>query len=117
SDLNQLLQCLETVHGAVRVALTSRVPPDAGGSQILAVQGREAAAGSEAHDVGADAVSPGFFDVLNIPLRRGRAFNAGDRENSQAVAIVNEALVREYFPRTDPLGQQIRIQGGHMPWL
>lgn len=73
--------------------------------------------GSEVHDVGADAVSPRFFDVLKIPLRRGRAFDGRDRENSAAVALVNEDLVREYFPGRDPLGEQIRISGGRMPWL
>jgi hypothetical protein len=49
-------------------------------------------------------------------LRRGRVFNAQDWEGGQQVAIVNEALAREYFPAADPIGQQIRIPGG-MPWL
>jgi ABC-type antimicrobial peptide transport system permease subunit len=33
------------------------------------------------------------------------------------VAIVNEALAREYFPSADPVGQHIRLTGGMMPWL
>ena len=71
----------------------------------------------EVHDVGADAVSPGFFDVLGIPLRHGRAFGALDREDSQPVAIVNDVLVREYLYNMDPLGKQVRLAGGNMPWL
>jgi MacB-like periplasmic core domain len=67
--------------------------------------------------VGADAVSPEYFAVLNIPLRRGRGFNAQDRGNSLPVAIVNEALAGKYFPHANPIGQQIRIPGGAMPWL
>ncbi len=113
---DQLLERLERLPGAVRVALTSKVPPEAGGNQILAIAGRQSAEGNEVHDVGADAVSPAFFDLLRIPLR-GRAFDGRDRETSPPVAIVNEALVREYFPHTDPLGRQIRIPGGDMPWL
>jgi putative ABC transport system permease protein len=109
---DQLLDRLPA--GAV---LASKIPPDAGGNQILEVQGRPVTPGSEAHDVGADAVSPGFFDVLKIPLRRGRPFDGRDREKSQPVAIVNDALAREYFPHTGPLGQQIRIPGGGMPWM
>ena len=81
---DQLLDRLERLPGAAGVTLASKVPPDAGGNQLLEVQGRPVASGSEIHDVGADAVSPGFFDVLNIPLRRGRAFSAQDRENSTA---------------------------------
>ena len=118
---DRLLERLEQVPGAAGVALASRIPPDAGGNQVLEVQGRPVAAGRETHDAGEDAVSPEFFDVLNIPLRRGRAFGAQDRENSEPVALVNEALAKEYFPNADPVGQQIRIPGGAspnpMPWL
>ena len=35
----------------------------------------------------------------------------------QPVAIINEALAANISPNTDPLGQQIRIPGGSMPWL
>jgi predicted permease len=112
---DRLLERLERVPGVARVTLASKIPPEAGGNQNLEFKGRPVA--SEIHDVGADAVSPGFFDVLNIPLRRGRAFDTQDRESSQPVAIINEALAHEYFPNTEPLGQQIRIPGGSMPWL
>ena len=114
---DQLLERLERVPGAAGVTLASKVPPEAGGNQTLEVQGRPVASGSEIHDVGADAVSPGFFSVLNITVRRGRAFDAQDRETSQPVGIVNEALAHKYFPYADPIGQQIRIPGGSMPWL
>ncbi len=113
---DRLLERLERMPGAIGVTLASKVPPEAGGNQVLEVQGRPAA-DREIHDVGADAISPGFFDVLKIPLRQGRAFNSRDRENSAPVAIVNEALAREYFPSADPLGQHIRLTGGMMPWL
>src|SRR5206468_2270726 len=95
----------------------SKMPPEAGGNQILEIQGRPIAGGA-AHDIGADSVSSGFFDLLNIPLRSGRLFvESQDRANSQPVSIVNEALAREYFPNTNPIGRQIRIPGGPMPWL
>jgi putative ABC transport system permease protein len=84
---------------------------------VLEVQARPSVNGSEIHDVGVDAVSPGFFDVLGIPLRRGRVFTVQDRETSQPVAIVNDALAKKYLPHTDPLGQQIRIARSNLPWL
>jgi len=98
-------------------ALTSRVPPEAGSGQVLEIDGRRTEPGSTMHDAGADAVSPAFFDLLHIPVRRDRAFDARDREAAPPVAIVNEALVREYFPEGDPLGRQIRMAGADMPWL
>jgi putative ABC transport system permease protein len=114
---DRLLERLESLPGVNGVTLTSKVPPEAGGNQTLEIQGRPVDAGSAIHDIGADAVSPAFFDVLNIPLRRGRAFNAQDRENSQPVTLVNEDLVKKYFPHQDALGQQLRLSGAHMPWL
>jgi putative ABC transport system permease protein len=114
---DRLLERLSHVPGAIGVALASKLPPNAGGNQVVEVRGRPVPEGSEIHDSGADAVSPAFFDVLNIPLRDGRTFNDLDRENSQPVAIVNEDLARKYFPHTNPLGQQLRLAGGSMPWL
>jgi predicted permease len=96
------------------IALASKVPPEAGGNQTLEVAGRKVEA--PVHDIGADAVSPGFFEMLEIPLRHGRTFDRRDSENTSPVAIVNEALAREYFPGEDALGRQIRIPD-NMPWL
>jgi hypothetical protein len=52
-------------------------------------------------------VSEQYFDLLGIPLRRGRAFAAADRDNAPRVAIVNEAFARRYFAGQDPIGRRI----------
>ncbi|MEZ5400975.1 MAG: ABC transporter permease [Bryobacteraceae bacterium] len=57
---------------------------------------------------GRNWVSPAYFDTVGLPLVRGRAF----REDDQAVAIVSETLARQAFGERDPVGRQIRIQGG-----
>jgi putative ABC transport system permease protein len=114
---DRLLERLERMPGVSGAALGSKIPPDSGGNQVLEVQGRPAPAGSELHEVGADAVSPRFFEVLDVPLRRGRLFDGRDRAHSQPVVIINEALARKYFANADPLGQHIRIPEGSMPWL
>jgi putative ABC transport system permease protein len=54
-------------------------------------------------------VSPEYFRVLGVPLRRGRAFSAADAKDSPPVIIINEALARKHFPEEDPLGRQILI--------
>ena len=56
-------------------------------------------------------VTTGFFAVLRIPVRRGRAFDVRDRSTSPPVVIVNDALVRTYFKDTDPMGRHIRLSG------
>jgi len=50
-------------------------------------------------------VTPGYFRAMGIPLRRGREFSARDGPGVPRVILVNEALVRQYFPNEDPVGR------------
>lgn len=59
------------------------------------------------------AVTPKFFDVLGIELRRGRLFDDRDTAQAQEVAIVTEAMVRRFWPNVDPIGR--RMRGGTRP--
>jgi putative ABC transport system permease protein len=54
-----------------------------------------------------DAVTPGFFRTLHIPLLSGRYFNDSDQETAPSVAIVNQAFVRHYFPGRNVLGRTL----------
>jgi len=57
-------------------------------------------------------VTPGYFDALGVPLRRGRVFTDVDRARDGHVSIINEALARELFPGEDPVGRRIAVGGG-----
>jgi predicted permease len=57
-------------------------------------------------------VSPGYFEVLRIPLRRGRLFAERDGAGSPPVVIISELLARQFFPNSDPLGQQLVLGRG-----
>jgi predicted permease len=73
------------------------------------LDGAEAAAGGQMTN--ATYVSAGFFDVMRIPIRRGRAFAPGDRADSSPVVIVSDAFVRLYFNGENPLGRRIAVAG------
>jgi len=60
-------------------------------------------------------VSPGYFTALGIPLLKGRLFNDADRRGSQAVAIIDENMARQYWPNDDPIGKEIRRNDSD-PW-
>ena len=85
----------------------------------LTVEGRSVDPNARGGDVSLQPASVNYFQVMDIPLLRGRAFDSRDREKSLPVAIVNMALVREYFPNEDALGKRIRIgdANGKKPWL
>jgi predicted permease len=57
-------------------------------------------------------VDESFFDTLGIPLTEGRAFHAADLGPSPAVAVVNDALARRYWPGQSAIGKQIRLSAG-----
>ncbi|HEX6693935.1 MAG TPA: ABC transporter permease [Longimicrobiales bacterium] len=52
-------------------------------------------------------VNEDYASAMGIPVTRGRFFNANDRADGQPVAVVDEELVRRYWPDTDPIGKRI----------
>ena len=57
------------------------------------------------------SVSPGYFDVLRMPLLAGRGFKPEDNENAPRVMIVNESFARRFFDGRDPVGRRVQIYG------
>jgi hypothetical protein len=55
--------------------------------------------GWEAADVG-----PSFFETLNIPVVRGRAFTAADFVRNHSAVVISETFATHYFPNRDPVG-------------
>jgi predicted permease len=54
-----------------------------------------------------NAVTPGYFDALGIPIKMGRDFRWSDWGGSRKLCLVNEALAKDYFDGTHPLGRQL----------
>ncbi|HSF40086.1 MAG TPA: ABC transporter permease [Thermoanaerobaculia bacterium] len=61
--------------------------------------------------VNVNAVGPGYFEAMGIPLVAGRGFTAQDREESPRVLIINETLARRLWPNGDPVGQTFGLWG------
>ncbi|HEV2326247.1 MAG TPA: ABC transporter permease [Terracidiphilus sp.] len=61
------------------------------------------------------SASPGYFSVFKIPILRGRDFTEQDDGSAPGVAIINETFAKRYFPKQNPLGQQILIGKGVGP--
>jgi putative ABC transport system permease protein len=62
-----------------------------------------------------NAITPGWFETMGIPLLRGRDFNDHDRGGSPLVAIVNEAFARRYLAGQQPIGQTLRVDSDDGP--
>jgi predicted permease len=53
-----------------------------------------------------NAVAPKFFETMGIPLLLGRDFSATDGANSPKVAVISEAMARQYFRGKSPIGKR-----------
>jgi predicted permease len=56
-----------------------------------------------------------YLETLGIPLRSGRGFTPNDRQGSAPVAIINEAMAKQLFPDSDPIGRRVHLIN-RPPW-
>jgi putative ABC transport system permease protein len=61
------------------------------------------------------SASPDYYKLFRIPILKGREFTDQDTNGAPGVAIVNEALAKQFFPKENPVGQQIVIGHGVGP--
>jgi putative ABC transport system permease protein len=80
------------------------------------VRGRPEGQPGERPKAELNAVTPGYFETLGIPMRAGRDFDRTDTRERPRVAIVNETLARQAFPGESPLGKHVR-RGTSAPWM
>jgi predicted permease len=108
--LQRLFAPIGNVPGVRAVASIVGLPMGNSGSNgYYAVEGRHTfGPGRNLPYANFRLASPGYFEAIGIPLRRGRDFNDRDRYDSPFVAIVSEALARESFPNDDPIGHRVQ---------
>jgi predicted permease len=94
----------------VRLATWALTPPLTDGqySESFTIDGYQPGP-DEQLEVELNAVGAGFFDVLDIPIVRGRAITAGDDATGPFVAVINETMAERYFPGRDPVGQRLGL--------
>jgi putative ABC transport system permease protein len=109
SFYDQLLDRLQNSVGVNSAAISMSLPPDL--LSILnpfRVPGEPLVPGQSLPLAVETTVSSGYFRTLGIPLLRGRVFSDSDRNRTDEILIVNDAMARRYFPGKDPVGQRIQ---------
>jgi putative ABC transport system permease protein len=104
-----LVDALGALPGVAAVGTVSIPPLSARGEAAVGVdvEGRTAAPLEERPQVSLRPVSPGYFEAMGIPLRRGRVLGAEDDGEGPGVVVVNEAMVRALWPGEDPIGRRL----------
>ncbi len=106
--IHQVLESLSGLPGVQSSAAISSLPLtglDRG--TTVAVAGRPAPPPGQRLITPVRYISGGYFATMGIPLIAGRTFSDADTPDAPPVAIVNQALVRRYFPGENPIGHHL----------
>jgi predicted permease len=97
--------------GVGQVTFAAVVPlGDARESRGVAIDGYQPPDGKRFVSIATNMVATNYFDVMAIPIVRGRAFAAADGDDrAPVVAIVNETMARRYWPDGNPIGRRLRL--------
>jgi putative ABC transport system permease protein len=120
--VRQAQEKLEAIPGAGAVASAAYVPmADMRTSRRFAIDGRPAPERGKEPLAVEMQVGPGYFGLLEIPVRAGRDFNGRESaENPQL--IINESFAERFFPGEDAIGKRLRFYAGSAqaqppPWI
>ncbi len=110
----RVLERIQAVPGVEDASLAKVVPLSGvtwGG--IMEFEGYDPGEGERAR-ASENYVDPGFFEMMGIEVLQGRGITKGDVLGSEGVVVVNEALVRRYWPDVNPLGRTVRWWDGQV---
>jgi predicted permease len=115
SYVNRALDGLHAVPG-VDGAAAARIIPFTDATNFGASLSFPDTAEKQQAEFNWNAVTPEFFHVMDIPVFRGRPFNAQDRGQTKVV-IVNDEFVRRYLGKREPVGTVLSWSEDRVPYL
>jgi len=110
---SELLDRLRNAPGVASATLTTHLPmgdDGSGNTQDFTIPGYVPAKGEDMGVV-TDFDGPEFFHAMGIGLQQGREFARADNAAAPAVAIVNPAMARRYWPKGNAIGQSVVVLG------
>jgi putative ABC transport system permease protein len=113
------MQRLRATPGIEGVAMVSTLPLASSDRYGFHIQDHPLANESEAPSADTYSVTPDYFHVMKIPLKRGRLFTAEDRSGAPEVALISESCAGALFPNQDPIGKHIQLgaRENDKPWM
>lgn len=105
----QLLKRISTMPEVVEAGISSNAtPPSNGWTQAFEIFGRPS---GQKEELRANFISPEYFSVLRIPLLQGRLWNQSETVRGARLAVINQTMARQYWPKGDAVGKQLRLPG------
>jgi putative ABC transport system permease protein len=114
----QALEAVRQVPGVTAAAFTSQLPLS-GDEDVYGLQ-LELRPNEKSEGMFRYAVSPGYFETMNIPLRGGHFLTEHDRASGPRAVLISESFAKRKFPGQNPIGQRVRLGAGigreNSPW-
>src|SRR5487761_67077 len=116
---NRLETGLRNLPGVTGVAVSDSLPPIGGGHAQeffnIHVEGHPPSPKGSGGLVGWGIVTPGYFQMLGIPILEGRGFTASDQNSNTRVIVVSKKLAARLFSGQNAIGQHLQIPASG-PW-
>lgn len=115
AQMEAVVDRLAALPSVAAIAAASSIPLRTAG--VLATVTAEDPSPPPTPGVWISGVTPDFFDVLQVPVSRGRMFSADEGRSGAAVVVVNQTLARRLWPGEEPVGRRFRSTFGNSEWL
>jgi predicted permease len=106
---------VNAIPGVEASASSCCLPLEGGYGLPFIVVGRSLGKDKQTGGAGWMSASPGYFSVFRIPILRGRDFTETDTGTAPGVVLINQTMAKKFWPKEDPVGQQIIIGKGVGP--
>src|SRR5262249_40603408 len=104
SAVREALERVRSLPGVVAASATACCVPMQGDFGVaFDIVNRPSGGKTNTGGAGWTIVSPDYFDVLKIPVKRGRVFSERDNAGSPPVAVINERMAKEFWKDRNPL--------------
>jgi predicted permease len=100
---------LNAVPGVEESASTCCLPIQGQFGLPFLIMGRPPVEEKDTPGAGWMSASPGYYGVFKIPILHGRDFAESDTAAAPGVVLINQTLAKKYWPKENPVGQQIII--------
>jgi predicted permease len=105
---SRALERIRRIPGVISAGATSDLPFGfTSSSSVILPEGYVMSPGESVISPNFMRVSPGYFETLGVPLKRGRFFTDSDASESPRVIIVDERLAARFWPNADPIGRRV----------
>ena len=106
---DRVLKAVQTLPGVQAASISSALPLNPSRQSPMLPEGQPMVPFGQRPILNIQTISPDYARVLRVPLLRGREFTDHDGADAPGVAIVNEAVVRRYWPNDNPIGKHILL--------